>query len=164
IPGCAHWSQVLTAGKEGLNEQEVETAKTNVTPDDLATNIYTSGTTGPPKGEFLTHQNIVSNVMGSQHRVPSEAGKYSALSFLPCCHIFERMILYLFQYMGVSVYFAESIDKISDNLQEVKPQVMTVVPRVLEKVFDKIYAKGSELSGIKKALFFWALRLAEDFK
>lgn len=164
IPGCAHWSQVLAAGKEAQNEQEVETAKANVTPNDLASIIYTSGTTGTPKGVLLTHQNIVSNVMGSQHRVPFEAGKYSALSFLPCCHIFERMILYLFQYMGVSVYFAESIDKISDNLQEVKPQVMTVVPRVLEKVFDKIYAKGSELSGIKKALFFWALRLAEDFK
>ena len=164
IPGCANWNQVLTAGKEARNDNDLEIAKANVAPQDLASIIYTSGTTGTPKGVLLTHDNIVSNVMGSQHRVPFEAGKYTALSFLPCCHIFERMILYLFQYMGVSIYFAESIDKMSDNLQEVKPQVMTVVPRVLEKVFDKIYAKGSELSGIKKVLFFWALRLAEDFK
>ena len=164
IPGCANWNQVLTAGKEARNDNDLEIAKVNVAPNDLASIIYTSGTTGTPKGVLLTHDNIVSNVMGSQHRVPFEAGKYTALSFLPCCHIFERMILYLFQYMGVSIYFAESIDKMSDNLQEVKPQVMTVVPRVLEKVFDKIYAKGSELSGIKKVLFFWALRLAEDFK
>ncbi|MBA5793176.1 long-chain fatty acid--CoA ligase [Flavobacterium sp. xlx-214] len=164
IPGCANWQQVVTAGKEALNHQELETAKANVHPNDLASIIYTSGTTGTPKGVLLTHENIISNVLGSENRVPFEKGKYTALSFLPCCHIFERMILYLYQYLGVSIYFAESIDKISDNLQEVKPQVMTVVPRVLEKVFDKIYAKGSELSGIKKGLFFWALRLAENFK
>ncbi len=164
IPGCANWQQVVTAGKEALNTNELEIAKANVSPNDLASIIYTSGTTGTPKGVILTHNNIISNVLGSEPRVPFAKGSYTALSFLPCCHIFERMILYLFQYMGVSVYFAESIEKISDNLQEVKPQVMTVVPRVLEKVFDKIYAKGSELTGIKKVLFFWALRLAEDFK
>lgn len=164
IPGCANWQQVVTAGKEALNTNELEIAKANVSPNDLASIIYTSGTTGTPKGVILTHNNIISNVLGSEPRVPFAKGSYTALSFLPCCHIFERMILYLFQYMGVSVYFAESIEKISDNLQEVKPQVMTVVPRVLEKVFDKIYAKGSELTGIKKALFFWALRLAENFK
>lgn len=164
IPGCANWSQIITAGKEALNDQELEIVKANVVPSDLASVIYTSGTTGTPKGVLLTHENIVSNVMGSENRVPFEKGKYTGLSFLPCCHIFERMILYLYQYLGVSIYFAESIDKISDNLQEVKPQVMTVVPRVLEKVFDKIYAKGSELSGIKKSLFFWALRLAENYE
>ncbi|HUH25294.1 MAG TPA: long-chain fatty acid--CoA ligase [Flavobacterium sp.] len=164
IPGCANWLQIITAGKEARNDQELEIAKANVAPHDLASVIYTSGTTGTPKGVLLTHNNIVSNVMGSENRVPFEKGKYTALSFLPCCHIFERMILYLFQYTGVSIYFAESIDKISDNLQEVKPQVMTVVPRVLEKVYDKIYTKGSELTGIKKSLFFWALRLAEDYK
>ena len=164
IPGCANWSQIITAGKQALNDQELEIVKANVVPSDLASVIYTSGTTGTPKGVLLTHENIVSNVMGSENRVPFEKGKYTGLSFLPCCHIFERMILYLYQYLGVSIYFAESIDKISDNLQEVKPQVMTVVPRVLEKVFDKIYAKGSELSGIKKSLFFWALRLAENYE
>jgi len=164
IPGCANWQQVITAGKEARNEVDLENAKAAVTPNDLASIIYTSGTTGTPKGVLLTHINIISNVLGAEERVPFERGKYTGLSFLPCCHIFERMILYLYQYMSVSIYFAESIEKISDNLQEVKPQVMTVVPRVLEKVFDKIYAKGSELTGVKKALFFWALRLAEDFK
>src|SRR5690606_26389785 len=99
IPGCAHWSQVLAAGKEAQNEQEVETTKANVTPYDLALIIYTSGTTGTRRVVLHIHQNIVSNVMGSQHRVPFEAGKYSALRFLPCCHIFERMRLYLFQYV-----------------------------------------------------------------
>src|SRR5690606_16445949 len=126
---------------EARNDDELETAKANVEPNDLASIIYTSGTTGTPKGVLLTHNNIISNVLGSSERVPFDSGSYTALSFLPCCHIFERMILYLFQYMGVSIYFAESIEKISDNLQEVKPPVMTVVPRVLEKVFDKIYAK-----------------------
>lgn len=164
IPGCANWQQILTAGKEALNDQTLETVKAAVEPNDLASIIYTSGTTGTPKGVLLTHDNIVSNVMGSETRVPFEKGKYTSLSFLPCCHIFERMILYLYQYLGVSIHFAESIDKISDNLQEVKPQVMTVVPRVLEKVYDKIYAKGTELTGIKKVLFFWALKMAEDYK
>ena len=164
IPGCANWQQILTAGKEALNDQTLETVKAAVEPNDLASIIYTSGTTGTPKGVLLTHDNIVSNVMGSETRVPFEKGKYTSLSFLPCCHIFERMILYLYQYLGVSIHFAESIDKISDNLQEVKPQVMTVVPRVLEKVYDKIYAKGTELTAIKKVLFFWALKMAEDYK
>lgn len=164
IPGCANWQQILTAGKEALNDQTLEAVKAAVEPNDLASIIYTSGTTGTPKGVLLTHDNIVSNVMGSETRVPFEKGKYTSLSFLPCCHIFERMILYLYQYLGVSIHFAESIDKISDNLQEVKPQVMTVVPRVLEKVYDKIYAKGTELTGIKKVLFFWALKMAEDYK
>jgi long-chain acyl-CoA synthetase len=108
---------------------------------------------------MLSHKNIVSNVLDSASRIPFEAGNSRALSFLPICHIFERMILYLYQYYGVSVYFGESIDKISDNLKEVKPNVITAVPRLLEKVYDKIYAKGNELTGVKKKLFFWAIEL-----
>ncbi len=164
VPGCASWEQVLTAGYEHKDQEAVFKIMDSITPQDLASIIYTSGTTGRPKGVMLTHENIVSNIMGSEPRVPFEKGKYTGLSFLPCCHIFERMILYLYQYLGVSIYFAESIDKISDNLQEVKPQVMTVVPRVLEKVYDKIYAKGSALSGIKKKLFFWSIALGEKYK
>src|SRR5690606_19573320 len=99
-----------------------------VVPDDLATLIYTSGTTGQPKGVMLSHNNIISNVLGSSNRVPFEVGQYKGLSFLPICHIFERMIVYLYQYYSVSIHFAESIEKISDNLKEVKPHVMTVVP------------------------------------
>jgi long-chain acyl-CoA synthetase len=159
IEGCKNWTELLTLGEDQSNQDVVEDRKNNVKTEDLATIIYTSGTTGRPKGVMLSHKNIVSNVLDSASRIPFEAGKTRALSFLPICHIFERMILYLYQYYGVSVYFGESIDKISDNIKEVKPTVMTAVPRLLEKVYDKIYAKGTELTGIKKKLFFWAIDL-----
>ncbi|MFV8364220.1 AMP-dependent synthetase/ligase [Flavobacterium sp. ZT3P35] len=159
IEGCKNWNDLLILGVDNGNQSEVEDRKNNVQSKDLATIIYTSGTTGRPKGVMLSHQNIVSNVLDSASRIPFEAGKSRALSFLPICHIFERMILYLYQYYGVSVYFGESIDKISDNLKEVRPTVITAVPRLLEKVYDKIYAKGTELTGIKKSLFFWAIDL-----
>ncbi|MDI5894601.1 AMP-dependent synthetase/ligase [Flavobacterium algoritolerans] len=159
IEGCKNWNELLIHGVDTGNQSEVEDRKNNVKTEDLATIIYTSGTTGKPKGVMLSHKNIVSNVLDSASRIPFEAGKSRALSFLPICHIFERMILYLYQYYGVSVYFGESIDKISDNLKEVRPTVITAVPRLLEKVYDKIYAKGTELTGIKKSLFFWAIDL-----
>jgi long-chain acyl-CoA synthetase len=159
IEGCKNWSELLALGSDTSNQVTVEERKNAVNPYDLATIIYTSGTTGKPKGVMLSHKNIVSNVLDSASRIPFEAGKTRALSFLPICHIFERMILYLYQYYGVSIYFGESIDKISDNLKEVKPTVITAVPRLLEKVYDKIYAKGTELTGIKKKLFFWAIDL-----
>src|SRR5690606_17672270 len=164
IPGCKNWKELLELGADASNQNEVEARKDSVKTDDLATLIYTSGTTGRPKGVMLTHKNIISNVLASAPRVPFETGQYRSLSFLPICHIFERMILYLYQYFSVSVYYAESIEKISDNLKEVKPNVMTVVPRLLEKVFDKIYAKGADLTGIKKKLFFWALDLGFEFE
>ncbi|WP_369753512.1 long-chain fatty acid--CoA ligase [Flavobacterium sp. WC2409] len=164
IEGCKNWNELLKIGEDQSNQDEVEICKNNVKTTDLATIIYTSGTTGRPKGVMLSHQNIVSNVLDSASRIPFEAGKSRALSFLPICHIFERMILYLYQYYGVSVYFGEAIDKISDNLKEVQPTVITAVPRLLEKVYDKIYAKGSELTGIKKKLFFWAIDLGLRFE
>tara|TARA_R110002050_G_scaffold4573_1_gene22032 strand:- start:12050 stop:13819 length:1770 start_codon:yes stop_codon:yes gene_type:complete len=153
------WTEVLELGKDESNQNDVETRKDSVKPNDLATLIYTSGTTGKPKGVMLSHNNLVSNVLDSEKRVPFENGKSKALSFLPICHVFERMILYLYMYCGVEIYFAESIEKMSDNLKEVKPNVMTAVPRLYEKVYDKIIAKGADLSGIKKALFFWAVNL-----
>ncbi|WP_374173505.1 long-chain fatty acid--CoA ligase [Flavobacterium tructae] len=159
IEGCKHWSELLTLGEDDSNQSEVEARKDSIKPEDLATIIYTSGTTGRPKGVMLSHHNIVSNVLDSAPRIPFDPGKSSALSFLPICHIFERMILYIYQFYGISVYFGESIDKISDNLKEVRPNVITAVPRLLEKVYDKIYAKGAELTGIKKKLFFWAIDL-----
>lgn len=164
LEGVKHWTEILEAGKDQTNQQEVDRRKQAIKADDLATLIYTSGTTGRPKGVMLSHHNIVSNVLGSAERVPLNAGDSRALSFLPICHIFERMVVYLYQYYGISIFFAESIDKMSDNLKEVKPNVMTVVPRLLEKVYDKIYAKGAELTGIKKKLFFWALELGEKFE
>ena len=164
ISGCKSWKELLELGADKDNQDVVEDRKNNVLTTDLATIIYTSGTTGRPKGVMLTHENIVSDVLMSAPRVPLRAGDTRALSFLPICHIFERMLTYLYQYNGISIYFAESIEKISDNLKEVKPHVMSVVPRLLEKVYDKIYAKGADLTGIKKALFFWALDLGMDYK
>ena len=164
ITGCKSWRELLELGADNTNQDVVEDRKNNVSTTDLATIIYTSGTTGRPKGVMLTHQNIVSDVLMSAPRVPLRAGDTRALSFLPICHIFERMLTYLYQYYGISIYFAESIEKISDNLKEVKPHVMSVVPRLLEKVYDKIYAKGADLTGIKKALFFWALNLGMEYK
>ena len=164
IDGCANWSEIKDLGKDESNQNEVEALMESVSPNDLATIIYTSGTTGRPKGVMLSHNNIVSDVLSSAPRVPLRPGESVALSFLPVCHIFERMILYLYQYFGISVYFAESIEKISDNLKEVKPHVITAVPRLLEKVYDKIYAKGADLTGIKKKLFFWAIDIGLKYE
>jgi long-chain acyl-CoA synthetase len=164
IAGCKNWKEILELGADTSNQEEVENRKDEIATTDLATIIYTSGTTGRPKGVMLTHQNIVSDVLMSAPRVPLRAGDTRALSFLPICHIFERMLTYLYQYYGISIYFAESIEKISDNLKEVHPHVMSVVPRLLEKVYDKIYAKGADLTGIKKKLFFWALDLGMNYK
>jgi long-chain acyl-CoA synthetase len=159
IEGCKNWTELLQIGEDFSNQDVVEDRKNNVKPEDLATIIYTSGTTGKPKGVMLSHHNIVSNVLDSSPRIPFEEGTSVALSFLPICHIFERVILYIYQYYSVSIYFAESIEKLSENIKEVKPTVFSVVPRLLEKVYDKIYAKGTELTGIKKKLFFWAVDL-----
>ena len=164
IPGCANWKEVAELGADKSNQAEVEQRKDAVKEDDLATLIYTSGTTGRPKGVMLTHKNIVSDVLLSSERVPFEFGQYVALSFLPVCHIFERMILYLYQYYSVSIHFAESIEKISDNLKEVQPHVISAVPRLLEKVYDKIIAKGSSVGGVKQKMFFWAVELGLEYE
>jgi len=164
IENESSWNEVLKLGKDTSNQDVVEDRKNQVKPTDLATLIYTSGTTGTPKGVMLSHNNLVSNVIDSEKRVPFDYGKSKALSFLPVCHVFERMILYLYQYCGVEIYFAESIEAMSDNLKEVKPNVMTAVPRLYEKVYDKIVAKGSELNGLKKSLFFWAIDVGLKFE
>lgn len=164
VAGEKNWKEILELGEDTSNQNDVETCKANVAPDDLATLIYTSGTTGRPKGVMLSHDNIVSDVLNSEKRVPFDYGKSKSLSFLPICHVFERMILYLYQYCGVEIYFAESIEKMSDNLKELQPHVMTAVPRLYEKVYDKIIAKGNALSGIKKMLFFWAVDLGLKYE
>jgi len=164
IPGCKNWSELLLLGEDQSNQNELEERKEKVLANDLATIIYTSGTTGTPKGVMLSHNNLVSNVLAIVNLVPFPAGKAKALSFLPVCHIFERTALYLYQYHGVSIYFGESIEKISENIKDVKPTMITAVPRLLEKVYDKIYAKGTELTGIKKKLFFWAVDLGLRFE
>lgn len=164
IEGCKNWSELLELGKDTSNQDVVEDRKNNVKPLELATIIYTSGTTGKPKGVMLSHNNIVSNVLDSASRIPFDAGKSRALSFLPICHIYERMVTYIYQYYGVAIYFGESIEKISDNIKEVQPNVMTGVPRLIEKVYEKIIAKGSELTGIKKKLFFWAVEVGLKYE
>ena len=160
IDGCDSWQEVITLGNDNQDlQQEVQKRMNAVHEDDLATLIYTSGTTGRPKGVMLSHKNIACNAKHSKGRLPIEMGKSKALSFLPVCHIYERMLLYMYQYCGVSIHFAESLETISDNLKEIHPEVMTAVPRLLEKVYDKIIAKGADLTGVKKKLFFWAVDL-----
>ena len=164
IKGCPHWSELLDEGSKMDNDDTVTKMKNQVKSEDLATIIYTSGTTGVPKGVMLSHNNVVSNVVSASKRLPLTIGQASALSFLPVCHIFERVILYIYMFNSVSVYFAESIETIADNLKEIKPNVMTAVPRLLEKVYDKIYARGGELTGIKKSLFYWAVNLGLQYQ
>ncbi|WP_298486666.1 long-chain fatty acid--CoA ligase [uncultured Maribacter sp.] len=164
LSDCKSWNEVLTLGKDNSNQNEVENSKNAVKPEDLATLIYTSGTTGKPKGVMLSHNNLVSNAIESSERFPIEDGNTVSLSFLPLCHVYERMLIYLYQYRGVTIYYAEAMDKISDNLKEAKPHVMTAVPRLLEKVYDGIIAKGTQLTGIKKKLFFWAVELGLTYE
>ena len=165
IDGCPNYSEVLELGMQHDDLQsELDKRMEAVKEDDLATLIYTSGTTGRPKGVMLTHKNIASNAKHSEGRLPIEMGKSKALSFLPVCHIYERMLLYMYQYCGVSIHFAESLETISENLKEVQPEVMTAVPRLLEKVYDKIIAKGNDLTGAKKKLFFWAVELGLEWE
>lgn len=164
IQNCKNWTELLTIGADDSNQNEVENRKTSISTNDLATIIYTSGTTGRPKGVMLSHKNLVSNVLDSEKRIPFQVGQTKALSFLPICHVFERMVTYIYQYYSVRIYFAESIEQLSENLKEVQPNVMTAVPRLLEKVYDKIYAKGLTLSGIKKQLFFWSISLGLKYE
>jgi long-chain acyl-CoA synthetase len=164
LDDCKHWEEVLSLGGNVTDQEEVELRKDAIKEDDIATLIYTSGTTGKPKGVLLSHKNLVSNAINSEKRFPISKGKDRALSFLPLCHVYERMLIYLYQYTGVSIYYAESIDTISENLKEVQPHVMTAVPRLLEKVYDKIIAKGAELTGVKKKLFYWAVELGLEYE
>lgn len=161
VSGAPNWREIIDLGNDEATQNEVEDLSKTINSEDLATLIYTSGTTGRPKGVMLTHQNIVSNVLGSNPRIPRVKGlEYTdikILSFLPICHIFERMLFYLYQYNGYAVYFAESIEKMGDNIKEVQPHIMSVVPRLIEKVYDKIYDKGTSAGGLKSKIFLWAL-------
>lgn len=161
VQGAAHWEDLT--GK-GARDQSInlDDYRNQVKAEDILTLIYTSGTTGRPKGVMLTHNNLVKNFENSAVVLP--AGLNKALSFLPLSHIFERMVIYLYIYTNISVYYAESMETIVGDIQAVKPNAFSTVPRLLEKVYDKIMEKGKALTGIKKALFFWSLSLAEQFE
>ena len=162
IEGCSNWSEISEKA-EKTDPSEVKSRMDLVKSGDLVTIIYTSGTTGNPKGVMLSHANILSNVFACQSRIPADNNS-KVLSFLPVCHIYERMLHYLYMYIGCSIYFGESMETIGENIREVKPDVFSAVPRLIEKVYDKIIAKGDELSGLKKKLFFWAVALAENYE
>ena len=163
IDGVPHWSEITNLATEN-SITKVEELKTQIPDSHLATIIYTSGTTGVPKGVMLRHSNIYSNVVYSKKSFPFEdAPETRVLSFLPLNHIFEKTCTYIYLYSGISIYYAESLDTIGDNLKEVKPNGFTTVPRLLEKVFEKIMLAGSHLTGIKKTMFFWAVGLAEKY-
>ncbi len=161
IEGVKHFSEFLELGKHD-NPEILKSYRDAVLPSDIATIVYTSGTTGVPKGVMLSHHNVVSNIVTSVKLLPVDS-TMKALSFLPLNHIFERMVFFVYMYVGVSIYYAESLDTIRDNLQEVKPHFFTTVPRLLEKVYDKIVLTGTGLKGLKKKLFFWALNLGLQY-
>jgi long-chain acyl-CoA synthetase len=160
IEGAIHWKSLQTS--EALKEQREAICK-RIQTGTVATIIYTSGTTGKPKGVMLSHHNIVSNVVDCMPIFHFARVDDRALSFLPLNHIFEKMLTYIYIHAGLSIYYAESLDTIGPNLKEIKPMVFTCVPRLLEKVYEKIYATGLALTGIKRALFFWALALGQQY-
>lgn len=162
--GLPHWQEFVERGADDQHQIELEARMKAVEPGHLATLIYTSGTTGTPKGVMLSHDNITSNTIDCDDRIPNLNPGTKALSFLPLCHVYERMLTYLYMRRGIAIYYAESMETIGDNIREIHPDIFSAVPRLLEKVFDRIMAKGQDLGGVKRALFFWAVSLAEKFE
>ena len=165
VEGAPHWTEIIQAADE-IQQEEVEKCKDKIDYTDLATIIYTSGTTGNPKGVMLSHENILANVYGSEPCIPTidDTENSRCLTFLPVCHIYERMLHYLYMKEAFSIHFAESLDTIGENIKEVHPHVFSAVPRLIEKVYEKIITTGDELSGIKRALFFWAVSIGEEYE
>ena len=163
VAGKPHWTEITKKGREHPDPDKVKSISAGIGANDLATLLYTSGTTGFPKGVMLSHDNIISQLLAAQNLAPVNVNS-RALSFLPLNHVYERVLSYLYMYLGVSIYYAESIEKVADNLKEVQPEIFGCVPRLFEKVYDRIIAKGSELTGIKKNLFFWALDLGLKYE
>ena len=161
LVGVKNWNELLILGKES-NIKDLKVIKSSILPEDIATIIYTSGTTGTPKGVMLSHSNLISNIMACAIISPFKAS-YLAFSFLPLCHIYERMLNYVYQYFGMAIYYSDNFDNIGKNIKEIKPHTFCAVPRVLEKVCDKIERESDKLSGIKRKVFLWAVSLSNDF-
>jgi long-chain acyl-CoA synthetase len=162
IAGAKHWTSLLNNDADLLNQ--VEVIKKEIPVDQVATFIYTSGTTGTPKGVMLTHKSIYFNLQSGKKSFPfPDAPDQKVLSFLPLNHIFEKVASYIYMFSGMSIYYAESLETIGDNLKEIKPDGFSTVPRLLEKVFEKIMITGESLTGIKRKLFFWAVALGEQY-
>jgi len=163
VKGTGNWKDILEKGKNFPLPADLETIKQSIRPDDLATIIYTSGTTGKPKGVMLSHRNFISNVMACSG-IPKFDINDRAMSFLPLCHVYERMLNYLYQYFGMSVYYCESLEKIGEYIREINPHTFACVPRVLEKIYNRIVTKGRNFKGPRKSVFFWALRQGHKFE
>lgn len=161
VEGLRHWDEINALGTE-VSDEQLSLLRDQVKAEDLATLIYTSGTTGKPKGVMLTHRNIMANVEAAREITPCQAYDRS-LTFLPPCHAYERMVIYTYLYIGITTHIAESLDKIGQNIKEVQPHIMTAVPRILEKVYEKIMKAGLDLSGTKRKIFDWAVRVAEEY-
>lgn len=163
MAGKPHWKEIEALGRQHPNPEKVQMICNSIGPFDLATLLYTSGTTGFPKGVMLSHDNIISQLIAAQTLAPV-TDQSRALSFLPLNHVYERVLSYLYMYLGVGIYYAESIEKVAENLKEVAPEMFGCVPRLFEKVYDRIIAKGTDLTGIKKKLFFWAVDLGLQYE
>ena len=161
--GFNHLNELIRQGWQNPCHERLQAIKDSVQPEDLATIIYTSGTTGTPKGVMLSHANIISNAIATSS-VPPIGFESKALSYLPLCHIYERMLNYMYQYVGVSVYYAENMGTIADNIREIHADILSTVPRLLEKIYDRIIKKGRKLTGIKKKIFFWAVDLGLNYE
>lgn len=163
LRGYRHLNEVIELGRANPCPQYLKEIKDSITPQDIVSIVYTSGTTGNPKGVMLSHENFLTNVRGVLPIIPTPNGYNRVLSFLPLCHVYERMMNYVWQYLGIPIYYAENLAKIADNMQELNPTIFTTVPRLLEKIYDKILAKGRSLKGIKRRIFFWANDVALEF-
>ena len=160
--GLRNLNELREIGRNNPDPVELEKRKSAIVSEDVATIIYTSGTTGNPKGVMLSHNNLLSNLIAISY-IPTFGAEGRALSFLPLCHVYERNLNYMYLYLGISIYYAENIGTISDNIKEISPDMMCAVPRVIEKLFDKIMAAGHKLTGVKRSVFYWAVYLADHY-